>query len=302
MELINLETYIKIIRHIQENKYYNLTLYSIYTFGFILFFKNISKKTLENKKYYNIHLGKRCFILGNGPSLNNVEFSTLENEYIFTVNRLMLHSEFRKLHSNYHIWMDPAGFEMEVYLDEMKSLRELGNPILFVPSYTLDYCKTTGLDTTLNISYITALNPRIHSKWIQTDISKVIPSAINVIHHAIICACYMGFKEIYLLGCDATLMNDAFKKLLNEQAEPLHCYGTTEEESHTTTKVIESGSFPESLSCYTEMFYAYKYIHEYCVMNGIKLVNLSEKTLIDSIPRDKFENIITQLSSELSPI
>ncbi len=40
-----------------------------------------------NEKYRNIHDGERCFIIGNGPSLKNVNLSKLCNEYTITVNQ-----------------------------------------------------------------------------------------------------------------------------------------------------------------------------------------------------------------------
>ena len=38
----------------------------------------------------DIHKGKRCFIIGNGPSLKNTDISKLENEYTFGMNRVYL--------------------------------------------------------------------------------------------------------------------------------------------------------------------------------------------------------------------
>ena len=36
----------------------------------------------------DIHKGKRCFIIGNGPSLKNTDISKLRNEYTFGMNRV----------------------------------------------------------------------------------------------------------------------------------------------------------------------------------------------------------------------
>ena len=41
-------------------------------------------------KYKNIHKGERCFIIGNGPSLNKTDVSKLKNEYCFGMNRIYL--------------------------------------------------------------------------------------------------------------------------------------------------------------------------------------------------------------------
>ena len=36
------------------------------------------------------HKGKRCFIIGNGPSLKNTDVSKLKDEYTFGMNRIYL--------------------------------------------------------------------------------------------------------------------------------------------------------------------------------------------------------------------
>ena len=44
----------------------------------------------EIRSYRDIHHGKRCFIIGNGPSLRKMDLSLLKNEYTFGLNRIYL--------------------------------------------------------------------------------------------------------------------------------------------------------------------------------------------------------------------
>ena len=41
-------------------------------------------------QYQNRYTGKRCFVIGNGPSLKNTELSLLKDEYTFGMNRIYL--------------------------------------------------------------------------------------------------------------------------------------------------------------------------------------------------------------------
>lgn len=41
-------------------------------------------------EYQDLHKGKRCFIIGNGPSLKKTDLSRLRNEYTFGMNRIYL--------------------------------------------------------------------------------------------------------------------------------------------------------------------------------------------------------------------
>jgi hypothetical protein len=42
------------------------------------------------KEYQNKFAGKRCFVIGNGPSLKQTDLSLLKNEYTFGMNRIYL--------------------------------------------------------------------------------------------------------------------------------------------------------------------------------------------------------------------
>lgn len=42
------------------------------------------------QEFRDIHLGKRCFILGNGPSLARMDLAQLRNEFTFGANRIYL--------------------------------------------------------------------------------------------------------------------------------------------------------------------------------------------------------------------
>ena len=42
------------------------------------------------REYRDLHKGEQCFIIGNGPSLQQTDMSRLENEYTFGLNRIYL--------------------------------------------------------------------------------------------------------------------------------------------------------------------------------------------------------------------
>ena len=48
------------------------------------------KAKSELSKYKNKYTGHRCIIIGNGPSLNDMDLSLLKNEYTFGLNRIYL--------------------------------------------------------------------------------------------------------------------------------------------------------------------------------------------------------------------
>ncbi len=58
------------------------------------------------KKYKNIHQGKRCFIIGNGPSLKQTDLSLLKNEITFGMNRFYLAFDELGFSSTYYVSMN----------------------------------------------------------------------------------------------------------------------------------------------------------------------------------------------------
>lgn len=58
---------------------------------FVAAFSGRRKRSIAQiQGYKDLHRGKRCFILGNGPSLNETDLSLLKNEYTFGLNRIYL--------------------------------------------------------------------------------------------------------------------------------------------------------------------------------------------------------------------
>ncbi len=64
----------------------------------------------ENVKLKDSCQGKRCFILGNGPSIKKEDLNLLADEIVFTVNDMYLYEQFNRLNTNYHLLFDPAYF------------------------------------------------------------------------------------------------------------------------------------------------------------------------------------------------
>ncbi|MBE0661410.1 MAG: DUF115 domain-containing protein [Bacteroidales bacterium] len=151
------------------------------------------------KKYYG---HERCFLIGNGPSLNQTDLSLLKNEVTFAVN-----SFFLKL--NEIDWI-PTFYVVEDHLvaeDRKESINSLKGPIKLFPVY-LAYC----LDESENTIFFNH-RPRKSYPYgfdFSEDASMVTYTGCTVIYSCMQLAFYMGFKSIYLVGVDSdyTIPND----------------------------------------------------------------------------------------------
>lgn len=157
-------------------------------------------RRLENFK--NIHEGDRCFLVGTGPSLNNTNFSLIRGEIIFGVNTF-----YRGL-SKFGVSCKYYGIADEIiFREHWKPIFDLNIPV-FITSSASDFYKkekARGKFEEYKEKEILAINwlrnePRIA---FSIDLSKGTYWAGTVIYEAGLQVCYyLGFTEIYLLGCD----------------------------------------------------------------------------------------------------
>ena len=256
---------------------------------------------LANNNYLkNSHVGERCFILGNGPSLREVDLSSLANEFVFTVNNFSFLEGFEKVKTNVHLWMDLAFFDVrkDVKINKDKLFSSYNgiatqNPICFVDIQGFSFIKQNKLDELLNMHYLyTAAGNIASSNSISIDISKSITGFYNVVHYAIVIAIFMGFKEIYLLGCDSTGILETVNYALNLPIIDDHAY--IDEEARSRNKqVLENIGMTQMFFGHYCIFLGYDKLYYICknILN-IKLINCSSQTIITSIPRMDLSEVL----------
>lgn len=254
----------------------------------------------QNRKYFNLHRGERCFVLGNGPSLKQIDLLKLKNEYTFTVNEMFRHSQYEEMNSNYHVIADPYYINLHtnnpVERDIISLILQKGSvgdsPEFFFPLDGYDFIKKNRIDRKVKCNFICPkmLFYRDYDKRI--DFSETIPSLWSVVQYAILLAIYMGFTEINLLGCDATNVLTDLEAFHGGAWGEKYVYEVSKETEDAQKKVFANQGVNAILNGYSHIFEGYYEINKYCIRNHVKLYNCSADTLIDSIPRRKFGNVI----------
>lgn len=138
---------------------------------------------------------KRCFVIGNGPSLNRTDLECLRNEVTFAVNGFFLKARELK-------W-DPTFYVVEDHLvaeDRREWINAYIGPTKLFPGY-LRYCIDAGPDTIFfnhrpRKSYPNGFDFSVAADAITYAGCTVTFTALQLAH-------YMGFEEIYLIGVDA---------------------------------------------------------------------------------------------------
>lgn len=263
--------------------------------------KRYKKEIEKNEKYKNLHKGERCFIIASGPSTKKLDFSLFKNEVTFTVNQMARNPKFKDLNANYHLWSDRIFFEIdEKNPEDMEMLEVIEKVNKIAPKAEVFYEITAkkmidkfGLEKRTNVSYFQALcmdTKKIERGFI--DFSNPVPNYPTVVHYAIILAVYMGFSEIYLLGCDCTgIVNIAQNKLKNAQ-ESLYAFEVTSDAAKRMERYACQRNIVDELKSQAAMFEEYDALNHYCKKNGVKLYNATNGGLLECLPRIELENVI----------
>ena len=260
--------------------------------------KDLCEKIKENIKFKNTHVGERCFILGNGPSLKDVDFNSLSDEFVFTVNNFSMVENYKVVKTNVHIWADLSFFEMredqkydhDELMDNYTKISE-EKPICFLLDLAYDFVKKNHLDDILDINYFRsfgASDPKIRCFY---DLSKSLSCYTTVVQYAISIAMYMGFSEIYLLGCDSTNIISLINSAMDISCEGMHAY-KNDDVNKRYKELLNHWTMSDAFYDQYLLFDGYRSLKNECDIRGIRLINCSSKTLINEIPRVSLNDII----------
>lgn len=284
------------------NQLANLKWDTTYYFN-LLFNKDFRRTFNYNKKFKDIHKGERCFIVGNGPSLKKLDLSKLKDEITFTVNNIM-HDKYiyETVNSDYHVLIDPFYYTLDPEIPEDKTIIELlksinypnKKPICITGYEGRNALHKYGLDSSLDLIYTYQHKYLTKSFSGQIDLSKNIPSSQNVVQAAIFSAIYMGFKEIYLIGCDMTNIFLTYEANDNgDQAisKDFHAYKYTESEMKTMLNYSSKIDNEYMLYDFAKTFSIFKSINEYAFKRNIKIKNATIGGGLDVFSRIKYETL-----------
>ncbi len=156
-------------------------------------------RALKNK-----YSGHRCFILGTGPSLHVTDLSLLEREYTFAVNHFVPLGVSRfGLSPSFYCVSDREQIDHTV---QSFSHRIPRGTLCFFPLLKKSTLSQHITTTRNNVYYINDYDgEHIEAGFFSTELDQLIYLGGSVIvDYCIPVAVYLGFTEIYLVGCDCT--------------------------------------------------------------------------------------------------
>ncbi|BAQ15707.1 FkbM family methyltransferase [Methyloceanibacter caenitepidi] len=139
---------------------------------------------------------KRCFVIGNGPSLNETDLSVLKDEVTFAVNGFFLKAKDLDWRPTFYVVEDHLVAE-----DRRRWINAFEGSTKLFPAY-LGYCLDEGQDTIFFNHLPRKSFP--HGYDFSTDAAQATYTGCTVTFTCMQLAFYFGFEEIYLIGVDAS--------------------------------------------------------------------------------------------------
>lgn len=234
--------------------------------------------------------GGRCFVIGNGPSLKNMDLSLIANEVTIGANSFYKHPDAKKVGLNYlciydaHFMADNAQcVEWHKIIDaELTEAKFVFNATAeaLVRKYGLYpgrdvYYVAHGANTDkpedVNLDFALPLNVGA-----TTGSSVAIPLAMS-----------MGFKEIYLIGFDCNWLEDRGKSY--------HFYNKHDQfpEFDSTAKDSQHRDccYEEELRTVLNEFSSHRLLRDKARLMGVRIVNATEGGLLDVYERKDYASL-----------
>jgi len=158
---------------------------------------------------YNVHQGDRCFIIGTGPSLNKTNFAPIRDEILFGVNKLYLDVKRFGISPLYWCVADGPLFD-KTYSDLLKL-----ETVLFLTAgagQSFLSHRDTMMEADSNEPIVVRQKSDMKTSMAFSKNALQGVSGGMVTLSCLQLAYFMGFKEVYLVGCDCSSKGN-------------HCYG-----------------------------------------------------------------------------
>jgi hypothetical protein len=245
----------------------------------------------RNAELAEKHRGDRCYILGNGPSLQREDVRPLVDEICFTVNKGHRFAERAGLRPRYHVVVDPSHLEREhtQLFSEWEAFQRGTGATFLLSTEIADGFAKLGIDTHHYAvkQYLVSTYYDRSARPVPIDLSLVQPGYTSVIHFAIIAALYMGFSDIRLLGCDMDFFIDPDKPLW-------HSYDEVRADAAVASPSELFGWDQVDLLAWALVEYrAFRELRKLAEGRGARIVNASSYGILNVFPREPLRQTAT---------
>ena len=269
---------IKVIIHIVVERTLALVEYAGYAVKFYIE-RLIKRKQFRNlKQFKNKYKGQRCFLIGNGPSLNIEDVQKLKNEKTFVVNAFVKAMDEISFKPTFYGIID--GECMDLFGD---AILECGIENIFFTKRHLKKQHYKQLQAINAYEYPQMqTGKRIYCfsnipSDFSEDITKNVYWGYTVVYSMLQIINYMGFKDVYLLGMDC-----AYKP--GEK-----CF-----KDHRSAEQISKGMYAGKNGAVDKFIVAYEKVKEYSLRHEMNIYNATRGGMLEVFQRVDLDEVLRE--------
>lgn len=293
--LINITKKIKSIPSYLYRNYAAPRIYSIRD-------KNILLRNLELK---NKHAGRRCFIIGSGPSIADTDLPRLSREYTFVVNEFEKNEQYLSLAPKFHIISESNYFTEggpEYWLSRFKE-KDRYIPVdttMIINLGARSFVQKYGLFKQHRVYYVGTQGIFTENLPFNINLDRYVPQPKNSVLMCMITATWMGFDEIYLLGCEHSFLAQplgqnkslSFSHSYDDEISKLDKVSDEILKKYITLKEL-SFNYEMNMQSILQLFRNYRlfYTKAHRSHPTLKIFNATPNSFLDIFPLINFEDI-----------
>ncbi len=251
--------------------------------------------------HFKDHSNQSLYILGNGPSLNDIIPSKLFGKTCLAVNNFAMTSMFCAIKPPYYViaapeyWLDNVD---QNYIDMRNNLfaqikeKLCWDMEIFIPFKSRKYrFKETlnALNQHLKVSYYNDTPAEGLPMFTHFAFKKRLgmPRPHNVLIPSIMIAIWKNFKNIYLFGADHSWLQEIYVSEDNiAYLTQKHFYDSKEAKPDIMKKKgTGTRKLHEILQKFMLTFEAYHQINTYAIRHNISIINKTTNSFIDAFSR-----------------
>jgi hypothetical protein len=241
----------------------------------------------RNQVFRNKHKGQRCFVIGNGPSLNKQNLQPLKGELTFVTNFFWKHPVVKLWQPRYYFMSDPFLFtDSEVVREHFNGLAaHIHSSIFFVIHFARQFIESRSL-LPPDRTYYVAIGGNGEAVASQgPDLVRIVPDIRTITELALATAIYMGCSPIYMLGCDHDWLAH------REAHQNFFGVGDLQKQS------VSSSSYQRDLESLLRVWNGYSALKHYASRVGIQIYNATEGGFLDVFDRVSYQSLFAEQRS-----
>ena len=262
--------------------------------------RSVLSKNVELKGKYP---HKRCFIIGNGPSVSGLDLGKLRNEYTFAINEFDKNTQYKSLTPNFHILAGSRYFiedETEYWLNRLrKKDKEIPTDTIIITNILAKpFIEKNNLFKGHRIYYMGMQGIFTNNLPFNINLDHYVPYPKNSVLMCMVAAAWMNFNEIYLLGCEH---NHLSVNVGQGQLSFSHSYEDSEIDNATDKEDLKKYYTPKeirmtyeiSMANMLQLFRNYRFFYAKArkAHPDLKIFNATPNSFLDIFPMINFEDI-----------